>query len=402
MADVAGAKGRPEDARRLDLDWIRIGAFALLILYHVGMYYVPWDWHVKSARRFEWLEPVMALTNPWRLTLLFIVSGAASRFMLDKLGAGAFARARTPRLLLPLGFGMLVVVPPQTWLQVAQLNGQNTLPYGAFLIRYLTSNGGWSAGGVQITTPTWNHLWFVAYLLVYTLLLSLACALWRSLPASTSAMATRLASPAGICAPALWFVFVHLFLHPRFPESHALWGDWTVHAESAPAFLFGFAAAKAPALWTALERRRRLLAVVAASSNLGYAGTLALVDAGIVPVPLGQPIMSWSFGSDQWFTAAAFLAYASAYLCSFDHSWRRYLTEAIFPFYIAHQTIIIGAAAVLRPLLLPAAVEAAVIVLVTVVGCLATYEIARRVPLLRPFFGLKPKRGRVRPLAGNL
>ena len=34
--------------RRYDLDWLRIGAFALLIFYHVGMYYVTWDWHVKS------------------------------------------------------------------------------------------------------------------------------------------------------------------------------------------------------------------------------------------------------------------------------------------------------------------------------------------------------------------
>ena len=30
------------------LDWLRIGAFALLVLYHVGMYYVSWSWHVKS------------------------------------------------------------------------------------------------------------------------------------------------------------------------------------------------------------------------------------------------------------------------------------------------------------------------------------------------------------------
>src|SRR5690606_23576820 len=56
--------------RRHDLDWIRVGAFLLLILYHVGMFYVPWDWHVKSGYELVWLEPVMQLTNPWRLTLL--------------------------------------------------------------------------------------------------------------------------------------------------------------------------------------------------------------------------------------------------------------------------------------------------------------------------------------------
>ena len=60
--------------RRYDLDWIRVGAFFLLILYHVGMFYVPWDWHVKSPHPVEALEWGMFLTNPWRLTLLFLVS----------------------------------------------------------------------------------------------------------------------------------------------------------------------------------------------------------------------------------------------------------------------------------------------------------------------------------------
>ena len=52
--------------RRHDLDWIRVGAFSLLILYHIGMFYVPWYWHVKSPQPVEWLQPVMQLTNPWR------------------------------------------------------------------------------------------------------------------------------------------------------------------------------------------------------------------------------------------------------------------------------------------------------------------------------------------------
>ncbi len=55
--------------RRYDLDWVRIGAFMLLIFYHVGMYYVSWDWHVKSVHASHTIEPLMLLTNPWRLSL---------------------------------------------------------------------------------------------------------------------------------------------------------------------------------------------------------------------------------------------------------------------------------------------------------------------------------------------
>jgi hypothetical protein len=71
--------------RRVDLDWVRIGAFGLLIFYHVGMLYVSWGFHIKSAHRITELEPLMLVLNPWRLALLFLVSGAATRFMLDKI-----------------------------------------------------------------------------------------------------------------------------------------------------------------------------------------------------------------------------------------------------------------------------------------------------------------------------
>ena len=62
-------------ARHYGLDWLRIGAFGLLILYHIGMFFVPWDWHVKTARPMDWVAIPMLLTNSWRLVLLFVVSG---------------------------------------------------------------------------------------------------------------------------------------------------------------------------------------------------------------------------------------------------------------------------------------------------------------------------------------
>src|SRR3954471_13549185 len=70
--------------RRHDLDWVRICAFGLLIFYHVGMYYVTWGWHVKSPYASRTIEPLMLLTNPWRLSLLFLVSGVATAYLLDR------------------------------------------------------------------------------------------------------------------------------------------------------------------------------------------------------------------------------------------------------------------------------------------------------------------------------
>src|SRR3546814_12802835 len=89
-------------ARLIYLDWIRVGAFGLLILFHVGMFYVTWDWHVKSDHVSHAIEPLMLASSPWRLTLLFLVSGVATRFITDKLAPGALAGRRTGRVLPPL------------------------------------------------------------------------------------------------------------------------------------------------------------------------------------------------------------------------------------------------------------------------------------------------------------
>ena len=42
--------------RRHDIDALRALAFALVIVYHVAMYYVAdWHWHLKSPHAAEWL-----------------------------------------------------------------------------------------------------------------------------------------------------------------------------------------------------------------------------------------------------------------------------------------------------------------------------------------------------------
>ena len=161
--------------RRHDLDWIRVGAFFLLILYHTGMFYVPWDWHVKTPHPVEALEPLMQLTNPWRLTLLFLVSGAATRFMADRTSVGRLTTSRIARLLPPLLFAMFVIVPPQSYYEIVEAvaarpdAGLVADPYGAFWLKYVTASGNWCDGDDCLITPTWNHMWFVAYLLVYSL-----------------------------------------------------------------------------------------------------------------------------------------------------------------------------------------------------------------------------------------
>lgn len=146
--------------RRHDLDWLRIIAFAILIFYHIGMFFVTWGWHVKSPDANQDPELLMRLVSPWRLGLLFFISGVALRFLSDKLGAGAFARERAVRMLPVIVFGMLVVVTPQTYFELRQ-DGAIEPGFLAFYPNYIVPS--FINGTI---TPTWNHLWYVVYLLV--------------------------------------------------------------------------------------------------------------------------------------------------------------------------------------------------------------------------------------------
>ena len=74
--------------RRHDLDWVRVLAFALLVPYHVGMYYVSWDWHVKSPELVTALEPLMMLVTGGIVGTLVVAMYLPVFNLGDALGCG--------------------------------------------------------------------------------------------------------------------------------------------------------------------------------------------------------------------------------------------------------------------------------------------------------------------------
>lgn len=370
--------------RRVDLDWVRIGAFGLLILYHVGMFYVPWNWHIKSAHPVTALEPLMLALNPWRLALLFLVSGVATRFMLRKTEPGALLRSRSLRLLIPLIFGMLVIVPPQAYIQIVEALGY---PDGFvdFYLKHYFALGTQFCPKPCIILPTWNHLWFVAYLWVYTMALGLVVLAIPGLVGRIERWLAPLLSGVWLLiVPSLLFGVFRLTLLPNFPSTHALFGDWYNHALFAGVFLLGFFLAHTASFWDAIERRRWIALVLAVAFYALWLSLRSLRDGGM-PTGIFTGI---AYGFYQWLCIVAVLGFARRWL-NRDSAARRYLTDAIFPYYIVHQTAIIVIAHALRGSGVSAGVEAAIVIGGTAATCVATFELVRRLSWLRPLFGLK-------------
>ncbi len=379
--------------RRHDLDWVRVLAFGLLVFYHVGMYYVGWDWHVKSPHAGPALEPFMLLSSPWRLGLLFMVSGAASAFLFGKF-PGGFLAARSWRLLVPLAFGMLVVVVPQAYYEVVEkLPGGYHDGYLAFWGRYLAADPNFCRDGDCLDVPTWNHLWFVAYLWVYTVVLWALLKLAPRIVQGAGAWLERALSGYGaLLWPWLLLAAARVVLVERFESTHALVDDWYNHAQYFPLFLAGFLLARGSRFWETLHRLRWPALGMAAAAYafiVWYFYGSGYGDANPPPELLRQTQrLVWAL--EQWCAIAAIFGFAWRFRNS-DSAVLRYLTPAVFPVYILHQSVIVVLAHNAQSLRLPPLLEGPLLVALTFAACFAGYELIRRVPLLRPLFGLKWK-----------
>jgi hypothetical protein len=343
---------------------------------------------VKSAHVVPAIEPFMRAVNPWRLLLLFFVSGVAVRYASDRMGAGRFAGSRLLRIGVPIAFGVLIVVPPQTYLELRQdgLIGADPL---AFYRDYLRLDQVF-----PVVTPTWNHLWYLVYLLVYVVLaMPIAGALrWA---AEWGPIRWLLGGPGRLLlfVPAP-LVLEAVFLAPAFPETHALWGDWSVHASAAYGFLLGYLAARNEGFWSAVDAALPMAAVGA----LLLLPTRLMLDAtsglsvGAFGPDVGEAVLRAARALYAWAAIVALAGLARRFVGG-PSPLLRYLTGAVFCYYVVHQTVIVVGGAWLTSLRLPVLVEAAWLIAITVAACTLSYEAFRRVPFLALTLGIDRRKG---------
>ena len=394
-------------SRRHDIDALRVIAFALLILYHVGMVYVvDWGFHIKSADLLAWVEWPMVLVNRWRMSLLFLISGIAPGFVLARQSPARLAGRRSWRLLLPLAFGIVAIVPVQAYCE-ARMLGTIEPGYGAFLLRYLQFRP-WAQGtftGAEYGF-TWNHLWYLSYLWTYTLAVLAALPLLRTLRGG--ALRDWLTGRGRWLlwtVPPLLYLIALVVLDPRFPSTHALFDDWFNHARYFIVFAFGVLIAGSDAMWDALRTRRRMLLVLACLGGTGYIALRALgawVPSAdylqVMPLPAWRGLVR-IIQSLYWWTALLSLLAWGFHALNRPLPGLAYATEAVYPWYILHQSLIVLAAYWLIPLGLGPVWEPLLVLAITVAGCGLIHEyLIRRTPWLRPLFGLARQQPQRRPV----
>ena len=375
--------------RRHDIDALRAIAFAFLILYHLCMLYVfDWEWHLKSSYQFEWLQWPMVLMNRWRMHLIFLISGIASAFLIKPDLLGKFLASRTKRLMLPLLFGMAVIVPIQPYAQGVS-NGLVDPGFLQFLVDYYSGNpwprdafDGWYYG------VTWNHLWYLAYLWVYTIALTvLARPLESPLGLRLRGLFTGMRGGALMLLPVLPFFLYSVTLQPRFPEEGDFIHDWYRNAVYFTVFLIGYVVARDAGFWTEAKRLRW--------ATLACAVAIFTVRMGLVAIypneaPQAIELLALVLRNlYMWSMLLTILGWAHAYL-NRPFRWLPWANEAVYPWYMLHQSLIVLFAYCLVALKLGPILEPTIMFMATVGGCWLLFAVIRRMHWLRPLFGIKP------------
>ena len=389
--------------RRHALDWLRVLAFGLLIVYHLGMAYVAdWGWHIKSLYQSEFLQYPMLWSNQWRMSLLFLISGAAVSYQLYRYQGGRFILASMRKLLVPLVVGSLVIVAPQAFVESRMAGAIPGMGYLEFWRHYL----GFPFGFGDALPPAylrfsgsnviWNHLWYLPYLFVYVLLT------WAIYPVFTRPavinqahrLANRLPLSLLYVLPALMFFGIGEWLWERFPTTHKLVDDWFNHARYFAVFLIGFGLVRSARLWEALGKLRLLSLSLALFS---YAAIVFYVRGGELShywaalAVIEAPVRGLIWSANSWLWIMAIVGYAQVWL-NYPSPKVRYANQAVYCWYILHQTFIVLGVYGLRtyfpdsplgPVMEPIAVAA-----FTCFGCWLGYTLIKQVPSVRAAFGV--------------
>ncbi len=376
--------------RRIELDWLRVIVFAILIFYHIGMLYVAdWGYHFKSQYSSEFLQNIMLLVNRWRLSILFLISGIAIRYYLQKVSLIKFAGMRTIRLLIPLAFAILVIIPPQLYIEMIDKGDLTNTSYFEFYKAFFDLKHPMFEKYQSGVLPHMdvNHLWYIRELWWFSIYVIILSPLLNSrFVQSMVDFLGKKDSPFRLFfLPVLLLSVLAFFVFPNDSEGYRIVMGFSF-------LIVGYLLGWNANLWNLIKQHRRLFLYFALITYFLLIAYYQLVwklrKESITGLPLFLEILFSYF--NRWSWILMILGYGSEYL-SKSNKWINYLNQGVYPYYILHQSVLIVLAYWLSDYALGGFFEPLFVIIGTILGCAIGFEIIRRFKILRLLFGLKIK-----------
>jgi glucans biosynthesis protein C len=399
--------------RRGEVDLMRAAMVFGLILFHTARIFDLLPFNIKNDELSLAFTVLVGFVSQWGMPLFFVIAGIAARHALASRSALGYVKDKLRRLAVPFIFGMLVIVPPlhyYTW----RTNPDYHDSYWRFYIDFFDPLLGFDFGWVVRESA---HLWFLFYLFVFSMLLLplfvyLKGDAGRRLISRLSGFCRR---PGAIFLLALPIIGIETFMVTEGT------GGWNRYAYI-PFLAYGYLIAADPQFEESMYSHRKVALA---------AGSLCMSAFFTVSV------LSWQAGADpsrdftllgilwrllksccSWFWVVAILGWTHAYvqhvaqrqvdkhltpkMLGSQHEpqvhhdrtrlerVRAYSTEAVLPFYIIHQTVIVAVGFYVVKWPAGVWVKYLTVVIATFVMTLALFEMVRRTKVTRFLFGLKP------------
>lgn len=367
--------------RRYDLDWLRVFGILTVFVYHSGRFFNQEGWHVKNPNTYFAVEIWEVILANWMMPLIFAISGASLLYAISKSSIGKFIKDKILRLAVPLvAMGMLTFGVLQIYLERLS-HGQFSGSLLAFIPEYFQP-GNFSSWGV--------HLWYLRMLFTFCLVF-LPLFLWLKRGSGQRVLVRLgdlLASPGVAYLLALPTILCLILTDRDNYWGDLGWGGGSILTH-ATFFLAGFVIASHEGLQRNIQRLRWL--------SLGLALILLVVMFGLYIV-FGEPAFGTLFymfffalwGLWSWSWVLAILGFGTK-LLNFNNHILPYANEAVLPFYILHQPVLLSIGYFIVQWAIPDLAKWALIFVSSFTIIMALYEfLVRRVNLLRILFGMKP------------
>jgi hypothetical protein len=343
--------------RRHDIDWLRVIAIGLLLIYHIAIIFQPWAMFIGFIRSEEPLEGLwkpMTMLNVWRIPFLFYVSGMGLYFAMRTRNYRQLLTERTKRILLPLLFGIVAIAPLHIFIFQKFYN----LPLGYY--------------------PHAGHLWFLGNIFAYVLVLAplFYFLLKKEDGKFRKGLSALMNNPLIPLAISVFFVIEAIIVKPQLFTLYAQ----TMHGFflGLLAFFFGFLVVySGQKFWQTVAKWKWL-----------YTGLAAvLFTIRLLVFETASPGYLMAIESNCWIFGVFGFGYQ--YLNK-PSAALNYLSQAAYPVYIIHMFALYAGALIVLPLAIPPFMKFVIISTFTFVVCYILYEfLIRRVGFLRPLFGLK-------------